>query len=156
MNEHLQSAMTEEDGESFSNLSVCLEIKYLKFELQYWNLYECCRVIANLESLNDLEDKVFMILALYKEIEDLAYKQQHLGGEYHFMDTIQSNEVEDTRRVHWTCIYVYTCVTRVFIQGVLNYLSLIFCTVLLYNFLISCFLNDPKITFKFDEALILS
>ena len=33
-----------------------------------------------------------MILALYEEVEDLARKQQHLGGEYHFMDTIQSND----------------------------------------------------------------
>ena len=45
--------------------------------------------------------------------------------------------------------------TMVFIQGVFNYPSLIFCTVLLYNYIIFCILNDPIITFKFDEALIL-
>ena len=53
-------------------------------------------------------------------------------------------------------IYVYKCVTKVFIQGVFHYPSLIFCTVLLYDLLILCFLNNPIITFKFDEALILS
>ena len=36
-----------------------------------------------------------MIPILYEEVEDLACKQQYLGDEYHFMDTIQSNEVED-------------------------------------------------------------
>ena len=53
-------------------------------------------------------------------------------------------------------ISMYMCVTRVFSQGVFNYPPLNFCIVLLYNFLIFCFLNDPMITSKFDEALILS
>ena len=53
-------------------------------------------------------------------------------------------------------LYVYKCVTRVFIQGVFDYPSLIFCTILLYNLLVFCFLNDPISTFKFDEALIVS
>jgi hypothetical protein len=49
---------------------------------------------------------------------------------------------------------MYLCI-HVRDKGI-NYPSLIFCTVLLYYLLISCFLNDPIITFKFDEALILS
>ena len=36
-----------------------------------------------------------MIHALYKEVENLACNRHRLGGEYHFIDTIQSNEVED-------------------------------------------------------------
>ena len=36
-----------------------------------------------------------MILAVYEEVEDLDCKRQYLEGEYHIMDTIQSNEVED-------------------------------------------------------------
>ena len=36
-----------------------------------------------------------MNVALYKEVEDLAYKRQSHIGRYHLMDTIQSNEVED-------------------------------------------------------------
>lgn len=52
-------------------------------------------------------------------------------------------------------VYTYTPAwQRLFIQGVFNYPFLIFCTILLYNFRISCFLNDPIITFNFDEALI--
>ena len=47
------------------------------------------------ESLNDLEDKVFMIFVLYKEVENLACKRQHRRGEFYFMDTIQSNELEN-------------------------------------------------------------
>ena len=67
----------------------------LKFEYQYWDPVECCRVATNVQSLNDLEDNVFMISAHYEEVEDLACKQQHLGGEQHFMDTIQSNGIDD-------------------------------------------------------------
>jgi hypothetical protein len=48
-------------------------------------------VATNLKSLNGLEDKIFMILALYEVVEDLACKKQRLGGEYHFMCTIQNN-----------------------------------------------------------------
>ena len=33
---------------------------------------------TNFDSLNDLEDKIFMILALYEEVEDLACKRQRL------------------------------------------------------------------------------
>ena len=50
---------------------------------------------TNFKSLNELEDKVIINPALYKEVEDLACKQHCIGGEYHFMDTIQSNEVKD-------------------------------------------------------------
>ena len=50
---------------------------------------------TNIESLNDHEDKVFMIHALYKEVKDLTYKRQCLRSEYYFMDTIHSTEVED-------------------------------------------------------------
>ena len=39
-----------------------------------------------------------MIHALYEEVEDLACKRQCLGGEYHFMNTIQCNEVKDVMR----------------------------------------------------------
>ena len=53
----------------------------------------------------------------------------------------------------YVCIHVRD---RVFIIGVFNYLSLIFCTVYLHNLLISSFLNDPIITSNFVEALILS
>ena len=44
--------------------------------------------------------------------------------------------------------------TRVFIQGIFDYPALMFGIVLLYNYIISCFLNDPDTTYKFDEALI--
>ena len=36
-----------------------------------------------------------MIHAVYKEVEDLTCERQCLGGEYHFMNTNQCNEVED-------------------------------------------------------------
>ena len=42
----------------------------LKFEFQYWDPDECCRVTTNFEPLNDLEDKSFMILVVYEEVED--------------------------------------------------------------------------------------
>jgi hypothetical protein len=51
----------------------------------------------------------------------------------------------------YICIHVRD---KGIIQGVFNYLSLIFCAVLLYNLLISCVLNDPIITLNFDETLI--
>jgi hypothetical protein len=52
-------------------------------------------VTIDLEIFNDFEDKVFIILALYEEVEDLACKWQRVGGENHFMNAIQSNKVED-------------------------------------------------------------
>ena len=57
----------KEDGESLADLKACLEgKKALKFEFQYWDPYENCRVTTGLESFNDLEDKVFMIHNLYE------------------------------------------------------------------------------------------
>ena len=85
--------MKGEDGESLADLRVRLEENdVLKFEFQYQDPDERCRVTTNLASLNDHEDKVFMIHSFYKEVEDLACKRQHLGGEYHFMDTIHNND----------------------------------------------------------------
>ena len=43
---------------------------------------------TDLESLNDLEDKVIMTYALYEVVEDLACERHRLRGEYHVMDTI--------------------------------------------------------------------
>ena len=81
--------MKGEGRESLIDLKARLEEKkVLKFEFQYWDPYGCCGVATSLESLNDLEAKVFMTLALYEEVEDLAFKKQRLGGEYHFMETI--------------------------------------------------------------------
>ena len=79
--------MKGEDEESLADLRVHLEEKiFLQFKFQYWDPNECCRLATSLESLNDLEDKVFMIHALYEKVEDLACKRHRLGGEYHFMD----------------------------------------------------------------------
>ena len=47
---------------------------------------------TSLKTLNNHEDNVLMIPALYEEVEDLACKRQRLGGKYHIMDTIQSND----------------------------------------------------------------
>ena len=81
-----------EDGESLADLRVRLEEnKVLKFDFQCWDPDECCRVATSLESFTDLEDKVFMIPALYEEVEDFACKQQRLEGVY----LNQSNEVEN-------------------------------------------------------------
>ena len=51
------------------------EKKVLKFEVQHWDPNECYRITINLESLNNLEDSIFMIHVLYKGVEDLACKQ---------------------------------------------------------------------------------
>ena len=81
--------MKGEDGESLADLRVRLEeMKVLEFKFQYWDADECCKVATSLECLNGLEDNVFMIPTLYKEIQDWACKQQCLGGEYHFIDII--------------------------------------------------------------------
>jgi hypothetical protein len=65
--------MKGEDGESLADLRVRLEEKkVLKFDFQYWDLDECYRVATSLESLNDLQDKVFMIPILYEEVEDFC------------------------------------------------------------------------------------
>ena len=46
-----------EDRESLAELRMCLEDqKILKFEFQFWDRDECCRVAINFESLDDLED----------------------------------------------------------------------------------------------------
>ena len=88
--------MNGKDGESLADLRVRLEeCKFWKFIFQYWDPDECYRVTTNIESLNDLKDGVFMIHALYNKLEDLAWKQQRLRGEYYFMHTIQCNEVHD-------------------------------------------------------------
>ena len=63
-----------------------------------------------------------MNVALYKEVEDLAYKRQSHIGRYHLMDTIQSNEVEDmvpqhppplSRLVSTMEIYANSCSCRI-------------------------------------------
>ena len=65
--------MKREDGESLADLIVRLEEKkVLKFDFQYCDPSECCRVATNLESLSGLEDKIFMIPTLYEEVADFG------------------------------------------------------------------------------------
>ena len=83
-------------------------------------------------------------------LNHVARKQELLRT---FLQIINIFVLDESRGVHYTCIYVYTCMTRVFIQGIFYYPYFIFCTVLLYDLLSFCFLSDPIPTFKFDEAL---
>lgn len=79
--------MKAEEGESLADLRVRLEEKkVLKFEYQYWDPEELCRVAISLESLNDIGDSVYMIPALEDDVEDLASKRQRLGGGQEFTD----------------------------------------------------------------------
>lgn len=74
--------MKAEDGELLADLRVRLEEKkVLKFDYQYWDPDECCRVAVPLESLNDIEASVYMIPALDDEVPHVAFKRQRLGGE---------------------------------------------------------------------------
>ena len=42
--------MKGDNGESLADLRVCLEEnKVLKFEFQYWDIDECCRVATSLD-----------------------------------------------------------------------------------------------------------
>jgi len=53
-------------------------------------------VIVVLESLNDIEVNVFIILGLEieDELQNLGYKRQHLGSDTNGMDNCESNKVE--------------------------------------------------------------
>lgn len=67
--------MKDEEGEFLADLRVWVEEKkVLPFEFQYWNPEEYCRVAVSLESLNDIKDCVFKILALEDELQALTSK----------------------------------------------------------------------------------
>ena len=50
--------------------------KVLDFHFQYWDAEECCRVAVALESLNDIEDSVFLI-----PIVDDTFKILEVNGD---------------------------------------------------------------------------
>jgi len=63
------------DGESLADLQVHLEQKkVLKFNFQYWDRDECCRVAVPLESLNNIDRIVYIILTLDEEVLNLPSK----------------------------------------------------------------------------------
>lgn len=64
--------MKSDNGETLAALRVRLEEKKVfNFPYQYWHPQGSCRVAVALESLNDVEDNVFMIPFLDEE-EDNA------------------------------------------------------------------------------------
>ena len=86
--------MKGEAGESLADLRLRLEEKkVLNFIFQYWDPQEDCRVVVALESLNDIEDSVFMIPAVDDHVQNSRSKRQCLEGESDVGGSRESNVI---------------------------------------------------------------
>lgn len=73
--------MKGEFGESLADLKLHLkDKKVLNFWFQYWDPEECCRVAIALESLNDIEESVFMIHTIVDNLGNFASKHPRVDG----------------------------------------------------------------------------
>lgn len=92
--------MKADVGESLADLRVRLEDKkVLNFPFQYWDPQECCRVAIIFESLNDVEDSVFMIPTLDEEVQNFECTRQTAGVCDEFRDSRQSHDVDGEQNV---------------------------------------------------------
>ena len=99
--------MKSDDGETLAELRVQLEEKkILNFPFQYWDPQGCCRMVVTLESLNDVEDSVFMILVSnQEEANPMSLRQSPSCGQ-ELQDCRQINDVEEeqTRSTKRQCV----------------------------------------------------